>query len=998
MGPLRTTQGSKARKKADSPKSKGKNEEPTFIEESFLQMKLESLKPAPEEKSAVVDAQAWLAAVVDASEDAVMSKTLDGIILSWNKSAERLYGYTADEMIGLSVDRLMPEDRLDEFPMIMNRLRRGEHIQRYDTVRVRKDGSRVDVSVSISPVKDRHGNIIGASAMTRDIADEVRLKKEFHMSEVRYRSLVEQSPLSTQIMSPDGRTLRVNHAWEKLWGVTADQIKDYNMLKDQQLVEKGVMPYIKRGFAGEALEIPPILYNVEETVPGISTLHDPERWVRAFIYPLKNDDGSVREIVLVHDDITEQKKAELQISIQHLVTRILAEAGSVDETVNDLLDTIGTVMGWDTGMFWRVDERSHVLRCISVWRAPGKSYPQFEALSRSITLAKGIGLPGLVWETRAPAWIIDVVESSNFPRYPVAKKEGLHAGFGFPILSGNETVGILEFFSRSKRKPNENVISTVMTLGSQLGQFIERKQDQEALREREAQLNLITNAVPVLISYIDANERYLFTNAAHQNWYGRDMTGRTVREALGEANYRLAQDFIRRALEGEHVFYDREMEHGGEMRVVHATYIPRIGRSGTVEGFISLVSDITERKRGEQSIQRENEELELRVSERTRQLQETNQELQREIVRRRLLEEKEQANLQRLKDMINNMPTAAVAGDENLTILHANELFCDLFKLGSVDDVINRNGADIIPLAKRVFEDPDRTEAGLMNILAEKKRVLNQELRLKDGRTLSCDYIPIFDKDVHRGHLLLYRDVTQEKRIDEAKTEFMSLASHQLRTPLTSVRWSLNRISKSLEGKMTENEAKLLGTARASILRMIDTVSTMLMISSIEAGKIHLNVTDVQLLRILTTLKNEFRMQYERKQQQLSVDCAEDLLLRTDPSFLKEILSNLLSNAIKYTPDGGSIGFRAKRDERRVILEIQDTGCGIPLKDHERIFTKFFRAENVLEKEPDGTGLGLYLVYALVTFLGGSISFSSQENRGTTFTLSFPSFLFSTHG
>src|SRR5215213_1942108 len=128
--------------------------------------------------------------------------------------------------------------------------------------------------------------------------------------ENRARAILEQSPFSIQIMSPDGFTIQVNKAWEQLWGVTFEQIKGYNMLEDEQLVKKGIMPYIKRGFAGEATEIPPILYDPEETIPNMSRHAEPQRWTKAVIYPIKDAAGSVREVVLMHEDITAQMLAE----------------------------------------------------------------------------------------------------------------------------------------------------------------------------------------------------------------------------------------------------------------------------------------------------------------------------------------------------------------------------------------------------------------------------------------------------------------------------------------------------------------------------------------------------------------------------------------------------------------------------------------------------------------------------------------------------------------
>jgi PAS domain S-box-containing protein len=144
-------------------------------------------------------------------------------------------------------------------------------------------------------------------------------------TEDRFRAILEQSPLSIQIMSADGRIIRVNRAWEQLWGVTLEQLEGYNILEDEQLVERGIMPYIRRAFAGEAVEIPPVLYDPDATIPNITRHAEPQRWTKAVIYPIKDSAGRVREVVLMHEDITARMQAEEKMKESDLRYRSLLE-------------------------------------------------------------------------------------------------------------------------------------------------------------------------------------------------------------------------------------------------------------------------------------------------------------------------------------------------------------------------------------------------------------------------------------------------------------------------------------------------------------------------------------------------------------------------------------------------------------------------------------------------------------------------------------------------
>ncbi|MEJ0021670.1 MAG: ATP-binding protein [Candidatus Doudnabacteria bacterium] len=242
------------------------------------------------------------------------------------------------------------------------------------------------------------------------------------------------------------------------------------------------------------------------------------------------------------------------------------------------------------------------------------------------------------------------------------------------------------------------------------------------------------------------------------------------------------------------------------------------------------------------------------------------------------------------------------------------------------------------------------------------------------------------------GAINIFRDITREKEIDRAKTEFVSLASHQLRTPLTGIRWLIELIMK--KEKLTDKGKEYLNDILYSVQRSNALVKLLLDTSRIENGSVGVHAESLELVGFIEKHIGEYRLLSEKKKLSLKfTPHPEEITIVTDMNLLEYILQNLVTNAIDYTPPAGKIDILLEKKENSVILQVKDSGIGIPKKDQEHLFEKFMRASNAVVTKTDGTGLGLYIAREAAKLLGGKIWVESPtlpEEKGTTFFVELP--------
>ncbi len=1002
------------------------------------------------ERKQALASTARLAAIVESSDDAIIGKTLDGIITSWNASAEILYGYMPHEVIGRAISVLAPPDRLDEQKYLLNRIAQGERVANYETVRVCKDGRLIDVSLTLSAVKNEAGEILGASAISRDISDRKRAENALRDSEARSSAVIQYALDCIITIDHESRVVEFNPAAETTFGYTRAEALGKNLndlilpLDYHESHTQGIAHYLKTGegpLSNGRIELPALCKNGKEItieLAATAIAHSDPPLFTAYLR-----------------DITERNQAEaaLRDSEERFQSIVANVPGMVYQFV---LQPDGTVE-------WPFVSEG----CREIYGV------EPEAIQRN---------PNFPVDATHPD------DRDSFDQSVMISAQTLQPWRweGRRRLDAGKTRW-LQGVARPQKLPNGGTLWDGLVI------------DITARKEAEEQRDRFFTVSLDLLGVVNFEGNFERVNPAFMETLGfteEELMSFPFRERVHPEDLAATQAAVETLSMGNRLvgFENRYITKNGAWRWLEWKSVADLE-----QGLIyAAARDITQRKESEVALLQMRDELEERVEERTAELAHSNVTLQGEITERKRAEREVRAQA-RQHEAVADLGRRALLDLDLDTLFQAAVTLvsvtmdvdiCSLWELVPGTDILQRCAATGVTDAQmkstvemkigdnfQICYAASRNELVISEDLESETRFRPTQFLVERGIT-SAITIPIYDgvlygvlsvcstqkqkfgqnetfflqtvanvlstaiarKQAETEILQLNRDLQEvNKRLNlenterqmalgalhetaeilkkskeeaelareeselanRAKSEFLSRMSHELRTPLNAILGFAQILEmRADDPKQIGNIQQILKAGR----HLLALINEVLDIARIESGHLSLSLEPISIGNIVGEILDLMRPLAASRQIQLINELTRDGAdrhLLADQQRLKQILLNLLSNAVKYNCDGGLVNIWCEtlpsapvlrdgiRYEGQIRFLVRDTGAGIAADDIAKLFVPFERL-GAGNSQIEGTGIGLTLCKHLVEAMSGQIGVHSEIGEGSTFWVQLP--------
>ncbi len=532
-----------------------------------------------------------LEALSDLGEGLVITE--DGRFVSGNEAYLGLTGYTADELAALpSLIDLAPADQRQSLTaQLSTRLGGGEAPVAYESAIIAKDGRAIQIETSIRPLSAESSRRL--LAVVRDVTDRHHFEEAERESETRFRTLFEQSQAGMAFTDLNGRLTSTNEAFRQLIGYAEKELEGVSVLElthpeDLALSEVALRNVLAGDSPGYRIDKRYIRKDGQSV------------WVDVAARMVRDRDGRALYIQTVVVDIRDRMRAEVLQSARFAVTQALVTSPGWDQAAPHVLEGLCRALDWELGEYWEVDASRETMHFVAAWKRPGRDTSAYEASAGQYTFRRGEGLAGRVWEGAKPVTVDDLSKDPS-PRSVAALASGLHGLVGFPVRSGRRVVGMISLATWAPRQLDEGLLGVMNDIGTQIGEFVERKRAESALQESEKRMRSVLDNVSDGLVTLDQSGLIESVNPAVTRLFGYDekeLVGQGVGALIATTHRDSFSNYVERRLTHD-LPASGALETMGKRKnasLFPLEFVVSSMQVGSRRLFIGTLRDISERK------------------------------------------------------------------------------------------------------------------------------------------------------------------------------------------------------------------------------------------------------------------------------------------------------------------------------------------------------------------------------------------------------------------
>ena len=911
-------------------------------------------------KKKAEEEQALLAAIVNSSDDAIISKTLDGTITSWNKGAEKIFGYNANEVIGKNISILIPEERINEEPYIIEKIKVGEHVAHYETQRRRKDGSHIFISLTVSPIKNKDGKIVGASKIARDITEKAK-------SEQQLRMVVESAPNAMVLVNKSGEIILVNTETEKVFGYTRDELigQKIEMLIPDHL--KGNHPYARNSFFAKPQA------RAMGTGRDLFAMHKDgtEFPVEIGLNPIETQNGNMILAAII--DITERKRIEADELDKKSELRFRA----IIENSNDV--------------FTLIDGQGNI-----IYLSP--SMERLFGFSNEAVFSQNA--VNFFHPDDLPNFILDFQEAASNPGKPVYGQHRVKHIDGHYLWTEGSTTSLLQdenvravvgnFRDISERKlAEENILklNRLYSFLSHINQAVVHLHTEQALFNETCRIAVETGKFDMAWIGIADEDNNTINLVAHGNATPDDLKLFTnlkytengpIDTVLKTGNYFLCNNT---STEPSDPHWEAYLNKKGLGSFI-ALPVNKAGKTIGMLNIFSSVAGFFDEKEIALLVEAAGDisfaidvfikEDELKISE------------------------------NKFREFFESAPEAILILDLNNggIVSEFNNNALSLFKY-SAKQILTKTPEKLSPALQPDGSDSRLKAMELIQAAVNGKKPVFEWLAIDaEGKEFFCEIRLARLSQINDNYLIVnIIDITERKNSEMLREkmtldlmqrnkgleQFMYIVSHNLRAPVANILGISSLMHHEKESLQLETE--LIEALDVSVKRLDNVIIDLNQVLQLKQ-----EISEKRELISFTALVEDIKISIADtiaiENVNFIYDFSESDTFFTLKTYMYSVFYNLILNSIKYRqPDiNPVIEIKSTKLKNKIILTFSDNGLGIDLaKKGDEVFGLYKRFHSHLE----GKGMGLYMVKTQIEIMGGHISIASEVNKGTTFTIEF---------